>query len=201
MKNTNIKTLDVGCGATKIKGAIGIDQFGLQNVDIVHDLNVLPWPIEGNSIDHIIFSHSISHLRNICGVMGECDRILKRGGVIEIVAPHFSSDNFFTDPTHVFSMGYRSMSYFVDNIPFGYRYMDEQKLFIQENSYISFREASASWRTSPKFNILKFLLIENFFNMVPRFYEKFLSSVIPASEVYFLLRKKVDLESPINAGG
>ena len=51
----------------------------------------------------------------------------------------------------------------VDNIPFGYRYMDEQKLFIQEISYISFREASASWRTSPKFNILKFLLIEKFF--------------------------------------
>lgn len=190
MKIIEGSVLDVGCGATKIRGAIGIDQFPLEGVDIVHDLNSFPWPLHDNSINHIIFCHSISHLRDICAVMRECNRVLAPDGLIEIVAPHFSSDNYVTDPTHVFAMGYRSMTYFVHNIPFGYRYLDEDRLFEQEMSYISFREAPASWRKSTKFNILKLLQIERLLNLMPRFYEKFLSSLIPASEVYFLIRKK-----------
>jgi SAM-dependent methyltransferase len=181
--------LDVGCGGSKIDGAVGIDRFPLQNVDIQHNLNVMPWPIKTAEFDRIIFSHSISHLNDICAVLEECYRVLKKGGRIEIVAPHFSSDNFHTDPTHIFSMGVRSMNYFVDNIDFRYRYIGADKAFKLLHSSISFRESSSTWRKKPKFNFLKIVRFEAFVNMYPRFYEKFLSSVIGASEVYFVLEK------------
>ena len=183
------QVLDVGCGGSKVSGAVGIDRFELTGVDVVHDLNILPWPFEAESFDNIIFSHSISHLNDICKIMLECHRLLKPGGLIEIVAPHFSSDNFHTDPTHTFSMGYRSMYYFVRNVEFGYTYMDESKLFELVNNTLSFREASTSWRDKPKFNFAKIIGIEFFANKFPRLYERHFVSLFPVSEVYFLLKK------------
>ena len=121
--------------------------------------------------------------------MLECHRLLKANGVIEIVAPHFTSDNFHTDPTHTFSMGYRSMYYFVFNVDFGYRYINEMKLFELVSNSLSFREASTSWRDKPKFNIAKMIGIEWIVNMCPRLYERHLAWLFPASEVYFVLRK------------
>ena len=38
--------LDVGCGSAKVEFSIGIDKYPLENVDICHDLNKYPWPIE-----------------------------------------------------------------------------------------------------------------------------------------------------------
>ena len=42
--------IDVGCGSSKIEGFIGMDHLDLPGVDIIHDLNSLPWPFESNSV-------------------------------------------------------------------------------------------------------------------------------------------------------
>jgi hypothetical protein len=54
--------LDIGCGANKKEGFTGIDIAAIEGVDIVHDLNVYPWPIEDNSIDEVWCSHYIEHI-------------------------------------------------------------------------------------------------------------------------------------------
>ncbi len=181
------KILDVGCGSKKIEGAIGIDHFFFDGVDKVHDLNIFPWPFKKESFDKIYFCHSISHLKDICLVMQECHRLLKIGGKLEIIAPHFSSDNFFTDPTINFSLGVRSMNYFIRNTSFGYFYVSESVNFKLTHSYISFREAKSSWRKKTKFNLHKTFGIEFIVNKFPRLYEKFFSFILPASEVHFIL--------------
>ncbi|MGL1344632.1 hypothetical protein ACSTKR_23565, partial [Vibrio parahaemolyticus] len=43
--DTDIKALDVGCGSRKLPGATGMDVLKLPTVDIVHNVDVLPWPI------------------------------------------------------------------------------------------------------------------------------------------------------------
>ena len=48
-----LKTLDLGCGNNKRLGAIGIDFNDLDAVDIIHDLNVFPYPLEDSSFDEI----------------------------------------------------------------------------------------------------------------------------------------------------
>lgn len=183
------KILDVGCGSKKIEGATGIDHFFYDGVDKVHNLNNFPWPFMKETFNKIYFCHSISHLKDICLIMEECHRILKIGGTIEIIAPHFSSDNFFTDPTINFSLGIRSMNYFVRNTSFGYFYVDQSVNFKLIHSYISFREAKSSWRKKTKLNLHKILGIEYVVNKFPRLYEKFFSFIMPASEVHFILSK------------
>lgn len=182
--------LDVGCGSSKIPGAIGIDQFPLKDVDVIHNLNSIPWPFEGEKFDRIVFSHSISHLSDLPLVIEECHRLLKPDGLIEIVAPHYSSDNFNTDPTHRIHLGFRSMNYFVNNTDFGYRYISDSICFKLVKAAISFREADTSWRKTTKLNLLKAIGIEWSVNKFPRIYERFFCWVLPASEVYFLLQKK-----------
>jgi hypothetical protein len=36
--------LNLGCGDTKIEGAIGVDIRKTDATDVVHDLSVCPWP-------------------------------------------------------------------------------------------------------------------------------------------------------------
>jgi predicted SAM-dependent methyltransferase len=182
--------LDVGCGSSKVPGAVGIDHFKNPSVDIVHDLNNIPWPFDAESVDKIIFSHSISHLHDLPAVMSECFRILKWGGLIEIIAPHYSSDNFNTDPTHKIHMGLRSMNYFARNVEFKYRYISDNELFSIIQKDISFREAAVTWRESVKFNPAYWLGIEYLANKFPRVYEKYFCWIIPASELHFVLLKE-----------
>ena len=92
--------LDVGCGPYKTPGAIGIDWAKLPGVDVVHDLNVFPWPFSNNYFDHIVCNHSLSHLNNFVRTIEEIFRIAKPNSILEILVPHYASDNFNTDPTH-----------------------------------------------------------------------------------------------------
>ena len=184
-----LKILDVGCGSKKVKSAIGIDKYPLDNVDICHNLDEYPWPIESSSMEKIIFSHSINHLKDIEKIISECHRILKTNGLVEIVAPHFSSDNFRTDPTHRFSLGFRSMEYFVTNGDTEYHYRNDDIKLVLLSKSLSFRECKASWRKKTKFNLAKIIGLEALVNVFPRIYERFFSSLIPVSEVSYLLKK------------
>jgi len=56
------KRLDVGCGQRKLPGAIGLDRVALPGVDVVHDLNVLPYPFPDNEFNEIYARHVIEHV-------------------------------------------------------------------------------------------------------------------------------------------
>lgn len=94
--------LDVGCGAAKFPGAIGIDatREGTQ-ADIAHDLDIFPWPFEDGSFDQILLQDVIEHLADPFAVMAECARIGRPGARIQLRTPHFSSVLAYGDPTHL----------------------------------------------------------------------------------------------------
>lgn len=184
-----MKILDVGCGTTKFKDAIGVDRIKLPGVDVVTDLNHFPWPFEANKFDRVIFKHSISHFDNIVEVMEEVSRISKPGAVVDIIAPHYSSDNFNTDPTHKFSMGYRSMYYFCTNIP-NWKYKYSKADFKLVKAHLSFGEYKIDFNefeASKRASLLKLIGFEFLVNKLPRLYEKFFTWMIPANVVYFRL--------------
>lgn len=184
-----MKILDVGCGTCKFDGATGVDCIELPGVDIVTDLNTFPWPFEDNSFDRVIFKHSISHFKDVIAVMEEVNRIAKNGAVIDIIAPHFTSDNFYTDPTHRVSIGYRSMYYFCTNIEnWKYKYSKADYELIE--SHICFGEYNIDFNEKEykkRRSVLKMLGFEWLVNKIPRIYEKFLAFTIPANVVYFRL--------------
>ena len=108
-----MKILDLGCGNAKEEGAVGIDYRSCPSVDIVHDLNVYPWPLENDSFDLVICKHVIEHLSNVIKAMEEIHRILKKGGVVKIYTPHISNIMSFKDPTHMWHFTWGSFDYFI----------------------------------------------------------------------------------------
>ena len=101
--------LNLGCGKTKIPGAIGVDRVKIEGfVDVVHNLNVLPYPFRGGSVDEIHLYHVLEHFHDPIAKLEELYRILKPGGLLYVRVPHFSSMAAFTDLTHIRPFGYLS---------------------------------------------------------------------------------------------
>jgi len=106
-------TLDVGCGNDKIPGAVGIDLVAGPQIDIVHDLDRMPWPVQTSAFDVIRLWSVMEHLHDLVAVMEEVHRVARPGAIVLIGTPHFSSANAYTDPTHVHFLSGRFLDYFV----------------------------------------------------------------------------------------
>lgn len=108
-----MEALDVGCGdARDPRATFGIDARSYPSVNVVHDLERFPWPIEESRFDLIICRDIIEHLNDVVRTMEEFHRISKPGGRIEICTPHFSHPNSFHDPTHKHHFTFGSFDYF-----------------------------------------------------------------------------------------
>lgn len=115
--------LDLACGDNKKEGFIGVDMVETSSVDIIHNLNIYPWPFEDNSVDEIYCSHYIEHIPHNIGnlkdkrdgliqFMDEVYRILKPNGKINLIAPYYKSQRAFGDPTHCRYVGDLSFPYY-----------------------------------------------------------------------------------------
>jgi SAM-dependent methyltransferase len=92
--------LDIGCGSAKRRGAVGLDISPDTSADIVHDLDVFPYPIEDESFDQIVLQDVIEHLQEPIRVLEELHRIARPSARIQLRTPHFSSVLAYGDPTH-----------------------------------------------------------------------------------------------------
>ena len=109
------RVLDVGCGINKLANAIGIDRNFFSRADVIADINHLPYPFSDNSFDHIHCSHVIEHVEDVIGTMEEFHRIVRPGGTVYIVTPHYTDFSSFTDPTHRSHLSSYSFRYFGEN--------------------------------------------------------------------------------------
>ena len=80
--------------------------------DVVHNLNVTPWPFPENRFRAINAYDVLEHLDDLLAVMSEVHRICRPGGIVKITVPHYSNWRAFTDPTHRHYFGYSSFDYF-----------------------------------------------------------------------------------------
>ena len=106
------RIVDLGCGARKFPGALGIDIMDCDNVDIIHDLDIFPYPLESESCDAVIINHVVEHLSSLPPVIKEVHRILVCGGCCWIATPHFTDADSWADPTHKYHFSIRSMDGF-----------------------------------------------------------------------------------------
>ena len=56
------RILDIGCGTNKVPGAIGMDVNPRTAADVIHDLDVLPYPFADDEFDHVEAAHCLEHL-------------------------------------------------------------------------------------------------------------------------------------------
>ena len=111
--------LDIGCGFSKQPGYIGMDKRAVDGVDIVHDIEEFPWPLEDNSCAVMIASHLIEHIapQKQIGFMNEAWRIAVPGGLLIIATPYAGSFGWFQDPTHIASWNEATPTYFQAGTP------------------------------------------------------------------------------------
>jgi len=95
-----MKILDVGCGANKFPGAIGLDYNEKTDADVIHDLGQFPYPFPDNEFDQVVSFHVIEHVPDVMGFVTELYRITKPGGQIRLVTPHYTNPDWASDPTH-----------------------------------------------------------------------------------------------------
>lgn len=92
--------LNLGSGSDRLSGFVNVDVVALPEVDVVHDLDVLPWPWEDGSVTMIIGQDVFEHLTDPVGFMIESHRVLEPDGQLVLKVPHFRHQDAFTDPTH-----------------------------------------------------------------------------------------------------
>lgn len=109
--------LNVGCGQFPVAGAVNVDRHDLPGVDVVHDLDVTPWPFAAGVFDEVRGIQVFEHVGNPVGFVCETHRVLRPGGVLFLTVPHYQSENAFTDPTHVRFCTEHTWDYWIDGRP------------------------------------------------------------------------------------
>ena len=106
--------LDVGCGFNKQPGFVGMDKRDVEGVDIIHDVEAVPWPLKSDDCAVVVMSHLIEHIKPWfqIEVMDEVWRVLEPGGILAISTPHGESFGYLQDPTHTAPWVEATVEYF-----------------------------------------------------------------------------------------
>lgn len=113
--------LNVGCGPAPLEGAVNLDMTDGPGIDVVHNLDVFPWPFEDSSFDEVRAIQVFEHVGEPVGFMNEAWRVLVPGGLLMIYVPHWKSQNSFTDPTHKRHCTEETFDYWCPGTPLGDR--------------------------------------------------------------------------------
>lgn len=167
------RILDLGCGRQKISSAVGIDLNPASDADVIHDLNVFPYPFAENEFDEVHCDSILEHLENFFRVMEEIHRITVPGGIIHIKVPYYTSFDAFTDPTHTHFFTSRSFDYFRED--FVYHYYTTAR-FVILDMHLTFLKLKQIGGLSPH----KLLGIEFLANRFLKIYEAFFAYIFPA---------------------
>lgn len=165
--------LHIGPGANKLMGAYGVDILQMPSVDLVHDLDRFPWPLESESYD-LVFAQSVfEHLRDQVAAVKEIHRVLKPGGRFLVMVPYFRHLDAFNDPTHEHFYTSRSFDYFLAGDKNSlYEYTDCK--FLKVGFWYGWPNRSSS-------SLLE--LFKGFLVRSPKLYDQFFSLIFPCKVV------------------
>jgi len=108
--------VELGCGpARRHPEAVTVDALDFDGVDVVGDVFAVLKAIPDGSVDAVHSYHFLEHVEPLGGVVRELARVLKPGGLLHTVVPHFSNPYFYSDYTHRQAFGLYSFSYLADD--------------------------------------------------------------------------------------
>jgi SAM-dependent methyltransferase len=180
--NSVARILDIGCGINKIPGAVGMDVNPLSAADILHDLDDVPYPFADDQFDEVVGRHVIEHVRDPMAVMAELHRITRHGGVIRLIAPHWTNPDFATDLTHrnhLNSYSFRNMIEGREVFPF---YTEAR--FRQRMTRVTLLNL---WKL---FGLEVLINIDNFYpwmRFLRKFWEQYINAIVRGKEIIFEL--------------
>jgi SAM-dependent methyltransferase len=173
------KVLDIGCGNKKYSGSIGIDFNPQLDADVVHDLNVFPYPFEDAQFDEVHMRDNLFLLNEPVKVMEEVYRLSKIGAHIVIRQPYFRSVWNYVDPM---------INNFGTVHSFAFYDPDDAICTRYEYSKARYKTIKIIFNNKIPSRMLKRLIIV-VANRFPRKYELYLSHLFPLDTITFHLKK------------
>jgi SAM-dependent methyltransferase len=170
------RVLHMGPGREESFG-IAVDNLRSVRPDVLVDLNRAPYPFRDDSFDAAYAFSVVEHLDNFFSVFGELHRILKPGGFVALLTPHFSNDSSYIDPSHKLHLSLRSFDYFIEGTElfetYGFysrtRFRVREKLLMLERPWI------------------RVPLLQRAANRMPAFYERHLCFLVRGGGMYLEL--------------
>jgi hypothetical protein len=190
LAHRNPVVLELGCGPDKrFDNAIGVDALDYPAVDLVGDVYEVLQRFPDSSVDEVYANHFIEHVPDIKLLLQELSRVMKAGGLIELVAPHFSNPYFYSDPTHRSYFGLYTFCYLAKGSPFS-----RQVPTYGQQLFFKIQSVDLRFKSSRPFFVrhaLK-LLIGQIFNSctyMKELYEENFCFFFPCYEVRYRLRR------------
>ena len=154
--------LNLGCGPDPIDGFVNVDieDFGQ---DVIHDLNIFPYPFKDDQFEFVLMNHSLEHLKEPVDVIRELCRISKRGTRIQIVVPYFSSPNMWSDPTHKSCYNWHTWERFN-----GVKILRRKLMYLSNSGFMK----------------SKSLIMDTLINMNQVIFQRFFCYILPPSEIH-----------------
>jgi SAM-dependent methyltransferase len=110
------RVLHLGPGREEALG-LTVDRNDAVKPSVLADLDKPPYPFRSDSFDAIYAFSVIEHLGRFFDVLTEWHRVVRPGGFLSILTPHFSNDGSFVDPSHRLHLSSRSFDYFIEGEP------------------------------------------------------------------------------------
>lgn len=167
---TNKVALDLGCGARKKTGHVGLDIAPLEGVDIVCNIEE-GFPIENDIVDSIYSNFMFEHIPNTIFLFQELYRISKKDSVIEFKVPYYQSNTQYKDPTHSAIILPETMRYFSDDKWYGSDY----------SINVNFEILNIEYEYLPPFNywqLKRYILFRPILYPIRKFARRFLWNVV-----------------------
>lgn len=170
--------LDLGCGRRKREGWTGVDSNPAVKPDVLHSLEVFPYPFADSSVDELVMDNSLEHLHEQLKVMTELHRICKPGALLTLHVPYFRAHWAFNDQTHVRFFSVETFAHYDPAHPYHQLYPYIPATFTVESVRFNERISRGPLRT----------LARCLANRWPVRYEDLLSHLVPLDELTFRLR-------------
>lgn len=104
--------LELGCGTRTLPDeVIGIDLLDHPGVHVVGDVLDVLASLPGGSVTEVGSSHFLEHVDDLDGLLVELGRVVRPGGTMRMVVPHWSNPYFYSDPTHSRFFGLYTFDY------------------------------------------------------------------------------------------
>lgn len=183
-------TLDIGCGpGKKNEQWIGIDALDFDGVDIVGDVFEVLEKFPAQSVDAVFSSHFFEHITGVDRLLSEIGRVLKPGGTLKVIVPHFSNPYFYSDYTHKNFFGLYSFSYLADENLFTRKVPRYQVVSAFEITRVYLRFQSPFYVRGLIYRLYGHLINAGYY--LKELYEENFSRIVYCYEIEYDLVKKV----------
>lgn len=177
------KILVLGCGKKGYSSSQGdtiitVDINEHVGADVIHNLDVFPYPFQDNEFDVVHMDNVLEHLDNIVKVIEELHRITKSGADVTIIVPYFRSIWACLDPTHRHFFTVDTLSYFDQDHMYHHRYAYSPVKFSMERKEFN-ENIDKSWFRR---------LVLPFANKWPNFYETYFSHLYPMEDLTYHMK-------------